>query len=471
MVSKYPQKTTVSKQGGSGGPTTFKGSQDFNDLLNKPMGTNKDWYDLMNKKRLKKLPLKYVLRRGLGRVPGLALALRALSSQRPQQIDQVNPQQMPGKYWVRLPCGSATGRAPSYWRSDDVCTSFCINSLTSPSPDVVESVPNPTASSGWAGLSRHPTGTFSCNATYVLRGEQRYQRRGGSPVPTPTLQGIPVGKTPVVGGNPVPDKFPTAWSNPSPSKNPFTKANPGEEPSENPWPDELPVYDLPVFDAPVVLLDPPTQSGVIPQVKTQTVSVSGPGDPPVVTVKPGNPVQQPPGAGKKQDKPTVVKTAGKLWVAINFFTESLDFVEVLWDALPEKCKRKKIFENRWGREATFAADHYSKLEDLYKCLGEIDVAKVITGYINNQIEDYFYGKMSDPTKKLSQELGIISGLDRAIAQAQHWAMTSVDEDGNVKEEAILDAFLPKVDFDPETGEVTLTSLLGETKVNLGDEVL
>lgn len=473
MTSKYPQKTTAIKQAGSVPPKTVNGAKEFKGLLDKPLGTNQDWYDLMNKKPLKKLPLRYVLRRGLMRLNPFdtpvqtAIWFADTFIGRPSLTNVKFPPELWAVDWcASLTCGGNPRSADAYNpNSSTCCSAFCDNANTAQ-----KNFNTPSSNGTLFIWGKSPPSLDTCAQKNRYFRSGRAVRRAGAPVPTPVSHPVPV----VTGGNPGPMAnplpFPVATPQGEPSKQPVKKANPGEEPSENPEPDKLPDYDLPVFDAPVVLLDPPWKSGINPQVRTQTVSVRGPGQPPRITATRGNPTQSRPGPRKKQDKPNIVKTAGKLWVAINFFTESLDFLEVLWDALPDKCKRKQIREERWGRTARFQADHYSKLEDVYNCLGEIDVAKAITGYINNQIEDYFYGKMSAPTKKLSQQLGIISGLDRAINQAQQWAMKSVDEEGNVEETAILDAFLPKVDFDPNSGEVTLTSLLGETKVNLGTKV-
>ena len=468
MTSKYPQKTTAIKQAGSVLPKTVNGKNEFKALLNKPLGTNPDWYELMNKKPLKKLPLAYVLRRGLGRLAPWDTPVRLAID----IADTIWPyhRKIPPAYWNGGECAGCPNRTAGYWSTTGVacCTSGCAVNPESGGSTIWTNATS--AGPQIHGYQNEGRGIAPCSATQSKwRKVASWTRKAGAPVPTPMVDVNPV---PLGAESPLeqPVTFPTSVPNAVPVKHGFTKAGPGEEPSENPEPDKVPDYDLPVFDAPVVLLDPPWKTGINPQVRTQTVSVGGPGQPPRITATRGNPTQSRPGPRKKQDKPNIVKTAGKLWVAINFFTESLDFLEVLWDALPDKCKRKMIREERWGRTAMFQADHYSKLEDVYNCLGEIDVAKAITGYINNQIEDYFYGKMSAPTKKLSQQLGIISGLDRAINQAQQWAMKSVDEEGNVEETAILDAFLPKVDFDPHTGDVTLTSLLGETKVNLGTKV-
>ena len=483
MTSKYPQMTTHKKASGQSPTKTIKGGSDFDKLLQ-----GKSWLDpdkktfeqLLKQPRLKKLPLKYVLRRGIARLNPVDLPVRTAINLAElvfgPSASGGQPGVPPAAYWQPGIVCAQNGRGGFVgYRREKSCTNFCGVDPTG----AQEFWTNGTelTSIGMEG----PGGNCLANRYWAW---VQYTRKAGAPVPTPLVgTQVPVG--PVASPNVGPTSQPVAQPQPKPQPTPLEKARPGEEPAGEPDPD--PVYDLPVFDAPVVLVNP-NGSGVRPQPRTQTWTFGG-GLPPRYRDRRGNPRNRRPNRRTKQAKPNIVLIAGRLWVVINAFTEGLDFVEVLWESLPKEMRRDHIFEFRYddedklarlSRRAQFeirrrggfkrAADHQSMLEDLWKNWAHVDVAKTLTGYINNQVEDWFYGLMGKPTKALTQALGAATGVDHAIANAQKWSQKMYGANEEIENQYLISELLPTVDFDPHTGDVTLTSPLGEVKFNLGDKV-
>ena len=125
-------------------------------------------------------------------------------------------------------------------------------------------------------------------------------------------------------------------------------------------------------------------------------------------------------------------------VALNFATEALDFVGVLWDSVPKECRKAAgVHTNR--------PSVTEKMQAIYHCFDQMPLAEVIENFINNQFEDYLYGQLGRATGRVTRNLGITTGLNRALRQAQ----------GQVMDFAELGNPLPEITYDPATGEFGL----------------
>ena len=145
---------------------------------------------------------------------------------------------------------------------------------------------------------------------------------------------------------------------------------------------------------------------------------------------------------------TVSSVGGKVWLALNMFTEGLDFLQSLWEAIP-KAKRHPPWlrkpDGSWDR-----IDWNDKLRDLYEHWEEIDPASAVANFINNEIEDRFYGQLGRATGKTSQKIGHLTGLNHAIREHQKRTDPTHDVDflPQITE-------LPEVYYDPYTDKFWL----------------
>lgn len=103
-----------------------------------------------------------------------------------------------------------------------------------------------------------------------------------------------------------------------------------------------------------------------------------PGERPRPGGKPGFHRPQPPGKGEKEEKWNMPPWLKKAWDAAMDATEVDDFVDALFDALPDDCQA--------GARGTI-----DKMGALYRCAGSIDPWKAVANVIGNAIEDGVVG--------------------------------------------------------------------------------
>lgn len=238
----------------------------------------------------------------------------------------------------------------------------------------------------------------------------------------------------------------------TPRPKPWGEAMPGvgEQPSADPEtepaPQSKPIWEIPPLRFPVVLV-PGVTPGMPPEVlpppspNVQEVVIPSPGtgtvQNPRVQSRPATNHERknrPPRKHEKEKKIHVRTVAGGAWAIINMFTEGLDFLDVVWEALPKKDRTK-------GRPTP-----YDKARDIYDHFDQIDIAKAIENYINNQIEDYVYGMIGKQVAKAQGVIGSPTGLSRSLSKTR----------GQFLEEMDAEIQLPEIHYDPMTGEIYLT---------------
>ena len=87
---------------------------------------------------------------------------------------------------------------------------------------------------------------------------------------------------------------------------------------------------------------------------------------------------------------------------LSTYSEVGDFIESLWDALPERYQ-------------TEDAHIGEKMMDLYENINEIDMAKAVENLIKNEIDDRIVGKLiGKATDTFGNNLGnaLVTGLGR-----------------------------------------------------------
>lgn len=295
--------------------------------------------------------------------------------------------------------------------------------------------------------------TFKRNATVSIfraRGVDIIERwdvqPGGSAATWNTAVSAPL---PMPGSFVYPRTSPIAWPafQPMPAAMPTPKElrSPEDEPSERPeetpnWrpkpgvrPDSRPRYDLPPVPAPVISNRAPVEIEVLPH--ATTISSGGPGKPPRVDTLPSEPQDKQPPRRVVQRKTNVAVVGGLLWTGIQSATEAMDFIKAAHDAIPEGGPRL----SKKASKAQIIEYMLSSVEP-WK---HVDVAEALQNIINEQIADYVAAFGSDNIKRLQQEQGQITGLDRALREAS--------EPWNVENIA------PQLDIDMDNGRVSLRS--------------
>ena len=210
----------------------------------------------------------------------------------------------------------------------------------------------------------------------------------------------------------------------------------------------------PLAPLPVVTVQP--APGTVPRPPDQVIEVSpsasGTGNIGRRFTKPNSARQRPPAKRTKERKYTIRSVAGRALVAINFLTEAEDFIDSVWKALPKECKskgrrvrfaRKRDGKKFWGNAPT---DPLTKLGDLYRCFEHLDADTAIANYFNNQMEDMFYGTLGSAVGRASGVIGVTTGLDHAIREAEK----GIAEASQTQGQEAPRIELPEVRYDTET---------------------
>lgn len=195
---------------------------------------------------------------------------------------------------------------------------------------------------------------------------------------------------------------PDPWSPESPDRGPHPGENP--RPVPNPVPNPVPRPD------PVPNPDPVTTPRVVvnpfPDAHLDTWL-------PAVSPSPrtnNNPRPRPPAKREKETKARMGAVAAAIWHGVGPITETVDFVDVLYEALPKNIKRD-AYRDR-GRQP----NPFERAELIYRNINQIDIGKALSGYVQEQIEDYVIGKFG-------KKLGEASRNDqRPIGYGAGWAL-------------------------------------------------
>ena len=287
----------------------------------------------------------------------------------------------------------------------------------------------------------------------TIPGKAKPVKPGYAPAPAPGE--MPAHPEPAPGKNPWPDTKPLNWP---PKKHPLfapgtplpprTAPNPGTKPKPPP----APVPELP----PVVVMPPVVQPGPttppVPWQPPDVVVTPGTGGGSVTVRPPSGPVSNKPSPGKERKVHMRNAAAGMsiaggyngVLMAVNVFTEGLDFVDALWKGIPKK-----------NRSRCAVHDYNCKLRDLWEVWDDdqYDVAAFFAAFINNQLQDYVFGRLGQAVGTATGRFGISTGLNKAINAPSDWWMEA-SEPGTPGP-------LPSIHYDEETGEWSVNyDLLG-----------
>jgi hypothetical protein len=120
-------------------------------------------------------------------------------------------------------------------------------------------------------------------------------------------------------------------------------------------------------------------------------------------------------------------------LVINSATEVLDFVDTLYNAIPEGLIDPAT--------ACAVHDYKCKFGLIYEHFESIDVAEAIEQFLNNQVEDMIYGILGKKLGKITGQFGITTGLGRGINSGGQADVEGADQS----------SLIPQLTYDPETG--------------------
>lgn len=190
---------------------------------------------------------------------------------------------------------------------------------------------------------------------------------------------------------------PDPWSPESPSRGPRPDETPAPQPKPAPKPEPLPEPVPNPAPRPNVVQNP------FPNAPLDSwLPAPRPNGRPQAQPKP-----RPPAKHEKEAKARMGRVAGAIWGAFGPITETVDFVDVLYEALPRNIKRDAY--NKRGRQP----NPVERAELIYANINQIDIGKALTGYVQNEIEDYIIGqfgkKLGEASRKDNRPIGYGAG--------------------------------------------------------------
>lgn len=470
MPSKYPS-VTASARGGAKAVRPLP--------ANFPKGTPLPANDnKIGKLDLGKLPKQYRGRlSGRGRllaIPAVIDLLNRLDDASDDWWDDVwrpDPEGVVSSPPVSMPS--------AYWRLDVTCPNTGDSWLDGTRPGNA-TFEGDIFCDGWAGLWGDGPVPYTGNETsapYIVKAYdgvyhpslpgfrrvkpwEKYAREAGAPVPTPLEE---PGFSTVVWPAPVPLSAPLAWPIARVvSNSPWEAPEPGDEPSAEPdakpntsrpskpsW--EWPVWTTPVVPFPLVRVPPLRQLPGQP-VMPGTVIQPGPGGRPVVNRTTGSGRPRPPGDRREKEHKIRARTAvGLVWAGINTVTEAMDFVVAMHASI--KDPRYKLSEKASKRQVL------NYMLTSFEPWGHIDPAEGFENFVNMQISDWASALGSKAIKRVNQDIGSLTGLDRAIREHGD-AINERAEPGQRFD------WVPELDIDVESGVISVSGPLGVLKVRL-----
>lgn len=139
--------------------------------------------------------------------------------------------------------------------------------------------------------------------------------------------------------------------------------------------------------------------------------------------------------------PIAIRLATKV---AGFSTEALDFVDALYDALPDHAKpKRKRFKGADGKWHNAKVSNKDKTEAVYKHFGRVDLDQAMHNLIVNQIEDMAYGKLGRGLQKARNRIYEATGADPGNLHLSQMATKPVGMNGGLPGKEALDAAIPR----------------------------
>ena len=205
-----------------------------------------------------------------------------------------------------------------------------------------------------------------------------------------------------------------------PEYNPQTSPAPGRDPFVYPplpgpdiWIDPLPRRQPGWWKPPLVNPRPiPRPDPVTPRPVDPVTPVTPPREAPIIRTAPGHRFRKP-GAREKENKRQVQGPLAQAWnkfkKGVNVVTESLDAMDCVYGALPEKI-RKREQAKRHGKDPNTKG----KLKLIYQHAQQVDMLSMIDCLAKEHLQDAAIGKAAKKHADLRKKYGLRGGyLSRA----------------------------------------------------------
>lgn len=434
MASKYPTVTAKNKQHGPKARNFPAGKSAANDNKIGPV---------------KALPIAKIAKRFLP-LPPIAKAFllgtdigQAIWDNWPVWDDEVTSRRrlIPPQYWqLAATCSAPNAAGFAGWRVNGACIAF--NGSIPPLAAPPATSAGPLSTVHWQ-VSNPEIDLDDYVAKLI------YTRKTGAPNPSPTVS---YEVHPLVESAPMARPWAVPYGRPSPYPDIGVEpAKPRQRPKE-------PLV-LPPVPGPVVVPWPQTgqPSVVIPR---QVISLRG-GRPRVRTdekwarARPrSGSVRQRRERERKYKAEQMSATLGVIWAGVNTTTEVFDFIQAMHDSIDDP-KYKLSKKASKAQVLEYMMSHFEPWK-------HIDLAEAIQNYVNMQVGDYVAALGSGAVKNMSRELGIVTGLDRAVNQGRNY-----DQDYQkwLKEQGLetgssMSEYIPQLDIDYDTGVISIVGPAG-----------
>lgn len=130
-----------------------------------------------------------------------------------------------------------------------------------------------------------------------------------------------------------------------------------------------------------------------------------PGQKPIVRTRP-NP-RRPPRARERERKQRLVGASAAVYRAlqdtINFVTESDDFINAVWRAIPAELRPRRALH-----------DPVNKMADIARHWDKLNVREALCNLVAENLEDRIYGATGRATQRASQRFGHLAGLESLV---------------------------------------------------------
>lgn len=251
--------------------------------------------------------------------------------------------------------------------------------------------------------------------------------------PVPWVEVPPVTFPPLYPPSPWPlvDPWHTPIGVPTPTPQPIPyPALPHRKPIRERSPNEQPQWGPPPVRRPLPAA-PPTTPGIEID-KSPGRPIPGPNPPPGPSpgpvpgpgVQPGPGVKPAPGPGvqikheiarpppRTRERKTIwaIHNASKLGKLINMLTETADFIDAVYEAIPDKYRKKN---GGFGEEK--GKTPQGKAYQIYLHLDKIPMEEVIDNLVYEHFEDKFYGKLGKTAAANNRRIGREVGLQFGYA--------------------------------------------------------
>lgn len=249
------------------------------------------------------------------------------------------------------------------------------------------------------------------------------------PMPQLITTGVSV-KAPLAGRFPSehPETFPMQWPMEMPYPQKFAEAVPAprtQGEGKHSRPGQRPVPRMPIAPVPVVVGPPPPPGSQPPD---QVIDIPPPPPPPSFgrpnatgrsvryRTRP-NRGRQRPKPNEKEKKLTVHSKKGTsiAWIGLNLATEVFDFIDALFNGLPDEVIKETRATYDYGARGGGNADPYAKARAIWDHFDEMDWSKAINAFINNQVEDMVVGTLGVIAGSANKAGNLVTGGGGAVS--------------------------------------------------------